>query len=485
MAANLPVDAEPAPRSLFRRLAQPFLLVTFARAGVQGLSLLTMILAIAAVDLETFGSYSLAWVATTVASGLMYTGLYEYLMRTPDIERDRDTVFWVLLVQGVILVAALAGLAALETALGNALLGRMMLMLSPMPLLIAPTVWCDGLLAREQKLPTVHMVLFVAEVAALIVLALLLWAKVGYLALIIARMVPPFVALAGVAWFTRRLPKPRFDWARARIATRAAWPLQGNSLIGALSNYSADFLLASFLSPAAAGAYRAASRIAMSSTELLFQPLRPVNWSEFARLERHQDRAGMASAYLGNLQFLAAIAMPVLCTFALLGTRIVAAFLQPEWIIAGSIVSVLALARAFGVLDFFMEAILICTGQARRCFTIRTGSSVVVLLGVLALARFGPVVIASWQLLASGIAALVATILIGRTLHVRTAQVLRALAYPAAITATCAGVTEAVARTAPWSPRTSIVAAIAASMLCLGAATLVALRAKRLRLPRV
>ena len=57
---------------------------------------------------------------------------------------------------------------------GNPMAGRMMLVLAPMPLLIGPTVWCDGLLVRRQKLPSVHVILFLAELASLIVLAVLL-----------------------------------------------------------------------------------------------------------------------------------------------------------------------------------------------------------------------------------------------------------------------------------------------------------------------
>ncbi|MFN3146564.1 MAG: oligosaccharide flippase family protein [Paracoccaceae bacterium] len=52
------------------------------------------------LDLQAFGTYSLAWAVTVIANTFVFTGFYQALLRSTEFERDRDSLFWLMAAVG-------------------------------------------------------------------------------------------------------------------------------------------------------------------------------------------------------------------------------------------------------------------------------------------------------------------------------------------------------------------------------------------------
>ena len=152
------------------RHLNPFVVASASRAGVQVFSLLGMMLALASVDLETSGAFSVAWVTTVIASRLLYSGFYQFLIRTKRMEDDQDTVFWLLLGQGAMLCLLMLGVGGAVGDSSAGLLHEIFWMLAPIPLLNAVMAWWDARLVRDARVVAVGLALLGAEAFGFIVL---------------------------------------------------------------------------------------------------------------------------------------------------------------------------------------------------------------------------------------------------------------------------------------------------------------------------
>jgi len=468
----------------FLRQLNPYAVASVSRAGMQAFSLLAMVLAVASVDLTTFGAFSVAWVTTVIANCLVYSGFYEFLIRTSRIEDDQDTLFWLLLAEGGLLCLLMLGIGVAVGESTEGMLRRMFFALAPIPLLAGAIAWWDARLVRGARVVAVGLVLFGAEACSFVVLLTALYQYHAQLALVAWRWSATLVTLAGLAGLSHAWPRLRFSAESARRAMTAAWPLQGTTLTRALSNYAADFLLAGYLSPAAAGAYRAASRIAVTSTDVFYQALRPINWSVFGRHERASDAAGMAGAYLSHLRFLTFVAWPILVCLALFGERILLAFGKPDLAVAGSVLSLLAIAQLFGTFTFFLDPVLVCTGRGQLQFHVRFGFTLVLLAGLLVVARFGPVVVAAWQIVASALLEITAAWLICSSLKLRMADVAMPLLHGVFMAALCAALAMSTFYSLDLPEKLRLVSAALTALLGLLAGLHIFIRHRILTLPR-
>jgi O-antigen/teichoic acid export membrane protein len=460
-----------------------YLLASTSRAGVQVFSLLGVLLAVSSIDIATFGAYSVAWVSAVISNTLIYTGFYHYLLRCVDVDQEKHTVFWVILALGFLFAGGMAAVGHFLSADVGGSLGLFLLVYAPIPLLAAPAAWCEALLVRDGRVAAVGILTLIAEVLGFAVLSAGLYMGYGLHALLAWRLVAGVANLATTSLLYRGLPRFRFSRAALRRAWHAAWPLQGNVITTTLANYGADFLLTGYLSTAAAGAYRAASRLSTTSTDIIVQPLRSITWSLFGRQERSNDIAAMRVTYLEQLRFLAFLAWPILTCLALFSERAFHAFLKPEWAVAGPTLSVLALARLFHVLEFFVEPALACRGKARLFFHFRMSLTALLLVGIVVVARYGPLAVAQWQAGINTLGGLIAAILVRSALNLRIAPVLRAAGMGLLMAIVCAIAAESAFHFIELPERLRLIVAAAAFSFTLLAGFQLLRRKRLLRIP--
>ena len=249
------------------------------------------------LELNEFGVYAMASVFLIVLNTLIYSGIYEYLLKTDDFRAVADTCFCINLAIaacGSLIIVALAPLIAALAAAPS--VEPMMFWLAPTALVGAVTSWQEAILLRRKTVTAYYVIWFCSEtISAALALTLLLhgmhlYALVGYR---YSQCICNFVAYL---LYTRDFPRLAWQAEQARTALFFALPLYGSRLVGIVANYSADLIIGILASPAAAGSYGWASRMIFGFSEVWFQPIKTIAWVRFTAAARRGIglRTGMA-----------------------------------------------------------------------------------------------------------------------------------------------------------------------------------------------
>ncbi len=467
-----------------RRRPRSFVTAAISRGGVQAATMLSMMAAIAKLDTKAFGVFSVAWVLTVIANSIIYSGLYEFLLRTRELEADRDVVFTVMLLEGVAFAAILVGIGVGAAVLGNPGLASSLYTLAIVPLLGAPMAWWDALLTRDGHAASIGMMLFFGELAGSITLLVTLSLGWQVPALLSWRLATAFTTFVLLAYSARTMPRFAWSAARAKRGLRAALPLQGSTVFRMLAMYAADLLLAWGVGTAASGAYRAASRISATGADVFTQPLKPILWSSLAKCERDGNHHGARTVYLDQLRALTFFAWPSLICLAAFSDRLLRAFANPDWIGAAPILSILAIARMPAMLDFFLDPVLVCTGRPRTQFYAQTGATLALVISVAIACSFGAVWVAVGALICAVGLGIVASVLVLRSLNVSLLELLRAVAPSALISILCMGAGEGMFRVLHTGDLSRLLVSIAVMAACLLGTFLVLRKRALLLLPQ-
>ncbi|MEM9247689.1 MAG: oligosaccharide flippase family protein [Pseudomonadota bacterium] len=433
-------------RGLFERVTSPYVVGVGARIGGQIVAFALVMVAARHLSLTEFGTYALAAAAGVIATTFVFTGLYHALLRSTDIEADRDTLFWLQAAVGLLgtlaIIATALAFGGLDTALGGALFATALL-----PLLAVPNAWNEAQLVRAARARAASLYVLASEALGLVAAILLLNAGWGLYALIAARYVTVLTAIVMTVVLVRRVPRPRFAPQTLRRARGTALPLWGTSGIGMFSAYGADMVLAAFLSPAAVGAYRSGARIATTASNVIFQPLSMLSWSRFARLEQEGDRQGITDAWASNMALSCALLWPILAGVALVAEDLVVTLFDPSWAAAAPVLAILCLSHAVAAPQALMEPMLMCLKRARLHVTLRVLRGLLLLVALLGIGRYGAPAAAWAMVLTAGVSSVIALAVVMRLLALRPGRLLR-IYWPGATLAL--GVAASIPLAAPW-----------------------------------
>jgi O-antigen/teichoic acid export membrane protein len=323
------------------------------------------------------------------------------------------------------------------------------------------------LLTRQGHAATVGVGFFVAELLGAIALSSTLQLGWGMSALVAWRLGTTALSLVCIGLFTGGLPRLRLSRRVAADAFRTALPIQGGTLVGSLSSYAADLLLAWHFNPATSASYRASARVCVAGGDVFLQPLRPMTWAAMARRERDDDRAGIAKVYLDQLRMISFFAWPTLFCVAVFSDRLFSAVSQRDWSASGPILFLLALARIPSVFNFFLGPVLVCYGRAATLLRLQTVLTCIMLTAIAAMSLFGPLAVAACELVLALCAAVYAALFICRVAHIDAREVVRATAPAVLVACLCAGVGELAFRALALAEPLRLALSVGAMGACL------------------
>ncbi|MFN3209542.1 MAG: oligosaccharide flippase family protein [Roseovarius sp.] len=375
---------------MLRTLLSPFAIGVASRIVAQVSAFVLILVASRALGLAEFGSYAIASALSVIFTTLVYTGVYQLILRTRDLPADRDTLF---ALQFAIGAAGTLIMAVIGLSLGNladrgtayALVG-----LAPIPLLASFSAWLEAHLVREGRVRTTAILVLMSELVALATAVGMFHAGYGIEALILSRLASMAFILVLYAALVRIAPKPKVERATARRGLTEAWPLWGSATLGMLSNYGADLILGAFLNPTAVGAYRAGSRIANTAADVVTQPMGIISWAQFARQEAANNQSRIRTLWKNNVALCFALLAPAMISVSILAAEIVSVLLDPSWSPAVTIISILAIARLADSLSFLLEPTLTCLGRGKQQFFVRVGDALLLVLLLLSIGWQSP-----------------------------------------------------------------------------------------------
>ena len=469
-------------------ISSPFIVSSLSRVGIQVLAFAQVVVASRYLDLSEYGLFAIASAITVIVCSLLYTGFYEGLLRAPKIETEAPTVAVLLFGLGSVFALGMAG-AALVVGRASAF-GALLLPLAMVPILAAPTAWCEALGVRRGMVRANAVLTLLAEFLGFLALVVALERGLGPVALVWGRLAATVASLAMKAFMAGSMRPFGFDRVQARQALIRARPLYASAVAKLFSGYSGDFMLALFLSPTAVGAFRAGSRVANTGAEVIVRPIHAIAWSHFARLERAEGqgaREQLSGAWRQNTAFLTAIAWPSLAGLALVSEPITAILLGAEWLAAAPIIAVLACARAIAAADFLVDPVLVCSGRSDLQMRLRICGAVLAVTFVTIAAPWGAEAAAIGLAIAAVSTSSVALLMAKRVLELTWTGLLTSLRPAAGLTVVVVGaalVADNLAATS-FAPDTTLFAVIAiGGVMWLASFGLLLVRG-RLVLPRV
>lgn len=369
----------------FAKLATGFL----SRVISQGSSLILLVLGAQFLTPAEFGAYALATLTLALINVFLYSGAYEHLLKTQDVGADGPTVLSVKLFYAVLSAILLLSVGRVLLGFDDlAQLGFLLQIFAVVPLMSCTSAWREAAYLRvPSHLPRYfQLTLFRDGVALLLAIAWLI-AGWGLWALVLHRVTLALIGALLFGWVERPLPLP--DWRLSQVGQllRKTSALTGSRLLSFFGNNGVDMVVGVFLSPAAVGLYRMASRMAIALYDVIAQPLVKYAWVHMAS-ERRQGRTGrdvlrrsqaaslllmgLAMGYIsGGKEFLVPL---------LLGAHWQAAIPLLPWMAAA------ALGRAFGI---FVEPVLSLEGHAGKLFQLRLVTTVLAVGLVAAGAAWG------------------------------------------------------------------------------------------------
>ncbi|MDA8870106.1 oligosaccharide flippase family protein [Rhizobiaceae bacterium] len=442
-----------------------FFASSLARVGVQLMAVGTVIAVARYLDLQQFGAFALVSAVTVILTSLLYTGIYEFILRTGDLDADRDTAFWLLAGMGAFGAAAMAVTAF---AFAGSAFAPLLIWLSLVPLLAGPTAWSEALLVRSGRIRLVAFTTLAVEMVGFCVLLVTLQAGEGVMALVWSRLTATIGGFATKLALARTLPALRAASLSGRRAMAAAAPLYLSASANLFANYGVDLLLGVFLSPAAVGAYRAGSRAASTGNDLILRPMHAITWSAFSRLERENDTVGMREAWLAQTRFIIAVAWPAMAVLALASEPLVTLVLSKSWSAAAPIVTILAVSHAVGAAKALAAPVFVCRGRADILVKLDIASALLLMLSLLAVVHLGPQWAAGAQLAVKAAVVPMALYSLAKLLDVGWRDLASAVMPGLALAVVCIvamlgfdGIVSTSAASSDWSElRTVLVAAI-------------------------
>lgn len=418
-----------------------------ARALSHVATLVLMLCAARYLSPEAFGAYTLGSLAAAFTMLLLYSGVYEHLLRTESLERHAGAAFTVLLGLGVLLCAAHLLLAEpLARLFRSEALAGILRAFAVLPLIGCVSAWREALYLRDAaNLPRYYAILVVRDGSALAVGLALLWAGWGLEALVVSRL---WVSLSGMAmWQAVVRRAPRLDLRRAPLREVLAYGsgVAGSRGLGFAASYGVDLVVGLALNPAALGIYRMSSRLVASATDIVGQPMSKLGWVRLSAAARGETELMPAWHRLQRLTLL--LAWPALAYIALAAPELVALVMGPQWTAVAATSTLLAAGAMLRIATLQLEPLLAVRHRSGLLFATRAGTTALGIGLALAAMHGGTQAVAVSQVAAAAAALAVTGAAAVRALDLSTRAIGRSLVRPMA----CLGAVVALGLALRWA----------------------------------
>jgi PST family polysaccharide transporter len=251
----------------------------------------------------------------------------------------------------------------------------------------------DAMLRRHLRFRTTAVRLLVARSTAGIIAVVLAFLGAGVWSLVVLQLTTSLVG-ALVLWMVVD-HRPRFHFDRRYYADLATFGgnVLGTSLTTFMARRSDDFLIGTFLGPAALGLYTAAYRVLMSLTNLLTNAISQVVYPAFARIQDQPER--VAKAFGDATYYTTLVSIPVFLGCAIMAPELTQVAFGPQWLGSAPVLRILCLSGFPQTQVFMAGAVMLGVGRADWRFRLSVASAVGTVLMFMLTVRYGVVAVAA------------------------------------------------------------------------------------------
>lgn len=329
-----------------------------------------------------FGNYTIASIAAALANLLLFSGGYEYYLKSEQPARDGPAVLLFLLMAASFASLMLVASGILLNYLSeNSQLSTLLQLFAVVPLFAVTASWREASMLRQpDKLSKYFGLITLRDAAALGLGAILLWLGWGLWAMVVHR-----IALAAFGYVLFLIVHPAIarigrNFTELLAVAKYSIPLTGSRLLSFFSSNGMDIVVGVFLTPAAVGLYRMASRLILAAYDIVVQPLMKQAWVNLAEDVRRGE-AG-ASTVLRTQAITLILLSAALAYIVATRDTLVVIVLGEKWKEIGPLLPFLAAAALLTGLAQFAEPVLSLRNRTRELLMLRLGVTSTLLLGV-------------------------------------------------------------------------------------------------------
>ncbi len=380
-----------------------------------------------------YGVYSLGVVFVTLIQTMTYTGFYHHIITSKAEEGALlSTSFWMIcgLASGAaLLLMALAGPIAWAFAAPE--LQPVLLLLAAAQPFAGASAWFSAVLLRQQRMTAHFTIMFIQNLLALVLGALLLGVWQSLYALVAFRYVRVFSGLLLYLLGTRARPGLQFDRALARAATAFSGGLYGSRFLTFLSRYAGDLILGLTFSTAEAGLYRFGNRVATGAVDVIAQPMRSFALTQIAAAGRQgRSLSPAVDRFIGGTVLLTGGVAAVIAVFA---EQIVTTLFNPAYLPAVIVTYAMAVRGVVSIGPMLLEPVLATRERTGQIMRFNLVWAVITVVSVVLSAPYGLAILAWTQVAVTAASTLWAVLLMQRMADVPVAGPLRALLVAGAL----------------------------------------------------
>ncbi len=366
-----------------------------ARIIAQGAQLALFLVAARVLTPADFGVFSI----TVAVSSLLFifgaAGWNEFVLGWGGSNRATSQAIAYSAIGGYLLSVIGVGCAAVSILVFNAPAYAILILIFSATLLIGPLTYALGaLLVRRGRVMTLSIILIVSELVGLAAGVAGLMAGWNIIALGVAKITMQLIHFTCVMLVARQPIKLVLNGGYAAEIFEISRSILSNRVISFISGNASTFLIGAFLGVASVGYYRAAERIVLAVSEMLFEPMRLIAWMVFRQAADGGGTPGevrelltQESRYFFPLMILCAA--PVFIGLAMISDDLVGVFLGEDWLPAAPVVTVLALAGLLFTPTIANEPLLTISGKIKVLPPVALFNAVTTVVIFLVFTQFG------------------------------------------------------------------------------------------------
>ena len=363
------------------------LIGVLSRASNQIAALGVVVVAARFLGPSDFGVFAIASAFVTFVRATLYSGAYEYLLKTTDPADAAEC----LVVNAGLAIALTLCLLLLSTiaggVFGSPAVGWLLAVMAPSNLISAFVAWQEAQVLRRNQIRAYYGMTTSVEIVSAIVAIALLLLGAGLGALAAQIYTRATLSAVGYVFVLRTGISLSIRPDVVRKIAKWSFSRYGSVSVTYVYQYAADILLGAFLAPAAAGLYRAASRIVTAVSDLFAQPAGLFGTTLFSARAASGRLSGdlwpqllTASAFIG---------WSVLAGLGAASKAFVLVFLGPQWAAAAAIMPIFCIARAAQILVSVTIPLLVAYDRNTPILIVQSAASVLLIAALCVTAPFG------------------------------------------------------------------------------------------------
>ena len=313
---------------------------------------------------DDFGVVALAAGIVEILRLLSWVGLFEAIIRAPDLDEiAADTAFWTSVTVGGLLAGLVLVLAEPAARLfGQPVLAPVIRTMSLIVIASSLGITHTGRLARNFGHRSLAMRALAANIAGGLAALAVILADGGLWALVAQRIGAEIMQTAAVWVALPWVPKLRFSMAEVRRMAGFGARITVVNIIAGVHMRIQEALVGLRLPVSAVGTLRIANRLTELIQQMVFLPANQATMVAFSRLQA--EPANLQRAYLQALRLAGLVAMPCFIGLACIGPQLVPWLFGGQWTASVPVLQALCLAVVPVTVLYFMPPVLVAVGDA-------------------------------------------------------------------------------------------------------------------------